>query len=475
MSAHFAAAGGVAAVRWESGSDGVLQVTLSTQATAGAIDAATMVSWTGLASYIESHRASVSGVIICSDTPGWFGRTDLLAASALAGEAPAGLAQRCAEFARALRQIEQTVPTVAVIEGCALGVGLEIALACHHRIALDDDALEFGLPDVGMGLLPTAGGVSRAVRMLGFVDAFQKVLSSGAAFSPKAALVQGLVQQLVTDPAELVPAARQWVTAHANAHQPWDRKGWQMPDASPASASHYFTLHALPALLRKEHPCAQSPAPLQLLAAAVECALAGDFEAASRVEQRHVLQVLSHPSTQHRLRVLHADLLGRRFIPGLSGGAPALRERLARPWVLGNEEAASDWGAHAQDFAQDVARGVAQQMAQLLEEGVPLASIEQAARTAGFQAGAVALLQRFVFSTLPQQAPFSAPRLATVPMPLDVLQQRLLQAGARAALQHLQTGTMPESEVANSISVFGAGYPAWTGGALRYAQRLGMC
>jgi 3-hydroxyacyl-CoA dehydrogenase/enoyl-CoA hydratase/3-hydroxybutyryl-CoA epimerase len=476
MSAHSTTAAGGGAVRWEHAVDGVIQVALDTRATAGGIDAAVMAGMVDLASHIAAHRASITGVIIGSETPGWFGRTDLSPVAALAGgAAPDALAQACAELARALRQIEQAVPTVAVIAGSALGTGLEIALACHHRIVLDDGALQLGLPDIGVGLLPAAGGAARVARMLGFVQAFKAVLAPGAVFGPQAALSMGLVSELVTDAAALLPAARRWLAGHATAVQPWDVKGWQMPGGSPASGAHYFTLHALPALLRKEHPCLQCPAPLQLLAAVVEGASTGDFQAAVRVEQRHVLQVLRHPSTPRLVQVLHADL--QRLLPAaeLPVGAPALREQLARPWVLGTAAGALAAVPGAQAFAECVARGLAQQVVRMLEEGVALPSVEQAARTAGFQGSAVALVQRFKPSALPPGAQSAANRSPQEHMPLEALQRRLLEAGAREAVRCLQAGPMSEPGLANSISVFGAGYPAWTGGALRHAQALGIC
>ena len=476
MSAHCTTAGGVGAVRWELGADGVLSVVLDTRATDGAIDAAVMAGLADLAGHITAQRASLAGVIIGSETPGWFGRTDLSQVAALAGgDAPDLLAQAYADLSSALRQIEQAVPTVAVIAGSALGTGLEIALACHYRIVLDDVAVQLGLPDIGVGLLPAAGGMARSTRMLGFVQAFQAVLSPGAVFGLQAALSMGLVSELAPDTAALLAAARRWIAGHATAVQPWDVKGWQLPGGSPTSGAHYFTLHALPALLRKQYPCMQCPAPLQLLAAVVEGASAGDFQAASRVEQRHILQVLRHPSTPNLVRVLHADLQGHLPPAALPLGAPGLRDQIAHPWVLGTPGGALAAAPGAQAFAECVGRGLAQQVVRMLEEGVALPSIEQAARTAGFEGGAVALVQRFKPSALPPGAQSAPNRGHPEPTPLEGLQRRLLEAGAREALRCLRAGPMPELELANSISVFGAGFPAWTGGALRHAKTLGLC
>ena len=72
-----------------------------------------------------------------------------------------------------LRTIETLgVPVVAALNGTALGGGWEIALSCHHRIAINDPKSKFGLPEVTLGLLPGGGGIVRMVRLLGLQNAF---------------------------------------------------------------------------------------------------------------------------------------------------------------------------------------------------------------------------------------------------------------------------------------------------------------
>lgn len=87
-------------------------------------------------------------------------------------------------------------PVVAAINGAALGGGLEIALACHHRIAADVKGSAIGLPEVTLGLLPGGGGVTRTVRMFGIQNAFVNVLSQGTRFNPKKAKDVGLVDEI---------------------------------------------------------------------------------------------------------------------------------------------------------------------------------------------------------------------------------------------------------------------------------------
>lgn len=87
-------------------------------------------------------------------------------------------------------------PVVAGIHGVALGGGLEIALACHFRVAVADTRL--GLPEVTLGLLPGAGGTQRLPRAVGPALAV-KMIAGGAPISATQALEAGLIDEVVAD------------------------------------------------------------------------------------------------------------------------------------------------------------------------------------------------------------------------------------------------------------------------------------
>src|ERR1019366_5685497 len=111
-----------------------------------------------------------------------------------------------------LRELEKLgKPVVAALGGTALGGGLEIALACHHRIALDNPNAMFGLPEVTLGLLPGGGGVTRVTRLLGVVDGLMNVLLQGPRFTAAQALAAGLIDDLAATPAELLEKSRAWI------------------------------------------------------------------------------------------------------------------------------------------------------------------------------------------------------------------------------------------------------------------------
>src|SRR5215212_990069 len=93
-------------------------------------------------------------------------------------------------------------PVVAAIHGTALGGGLEVALACHYRVA--DPAAKLGVPEVKLGLLPGAGGTQRLPRVAGVAKALQ-MCATGNPIGAKEAFDCGLVDRLVEG--ELIPHA----------------------------------------------------------------------------------------------------------------------------------------------------------------------------------------------------------------------------------------------------------------------------
>lgn len=126
------------------------------------------------------------------------------------------------------------VPVVAALTGSALGGGYELALACHHRIALDDPKIQFGLPEVNLGVIPGAGGTQRLPRLIGVQPALEVILQGQQLRAPKAKQA-GLVDALAKDPAELRTLAEAWIAANKGAKQPWDRGGWTWPGVAPGS------------------------------------------------------------------------------------------------------------------------------------------------------------------------------------------------------------------------------------------------
>ena len=109
-------------------------------------------------------------------------------------------------------------PTVAALHGFALGGGLELALACRYRVAVDDERLSLGFPEVQLGIHPGFGGTVRSVRLIG-VRAAMEMMLTGKSVRAQKALRLGLIDKLVPE-SELRVAARQLILDPPPAHRP---------------------------------------------------------------------------------------------------------------------------------------------------------------------------------------------------------------------------------------------------------------
>jgi len=180
------------------------------------------------------------------------------------------------------------VPVVAAINGAALGGGWEVALGCHHRVAIDDPKTKVGLPEVTLGLLPGDGGVTRMVRILGLQAAFP-YLTEGKQVTAREAKEAGLIDELAVDRADMLAKAKAWILANPKSAQPWDRDDYRMPGGAPSSPKSAQMLMVAPAMLRKK-TYRNYPAPEAILSAMVEGA-AVDFDTALRIESRYFAAV----------------------------------------------------------------------------------------------------------------------------------------------------------------------------------------
>ena len=88
------------------------------------------------------------------------------------------------------------IPTLSIINGAAMGGGLELALACTGRIVADDDSIQMSLPETKLGILPAWGGTTRLPRLIGADNAID-LICSGRSVRPQEALALGLVDSLV--------------------------------------------------------------------------------------------------------------------------------------------------------------------------------------------------------------------------------------------------------------------------------------
>ena len=297
-------------IQWDKDADGIVTLTLDDPTgSANVMNEHYKESMRKAVERLEAEKDSITGVIITSGKKTFFAGGDLKSMIQAGPENAGEIFDQVEEIKADLRKLETLgVPVVAAINGAALGGGLEIALACHHRIVADVKGVQIGLPEVTLGLLPGGGGVTRTVRMFGIQNAFVNVLSQGTRFRPDKAKAIGLVDELVSDVDELIPAAKAWIKANPEAHtQPWDAKGYKMPGGTPASPALAAILPSFPSLLRKQVKGANMPAPRAILAAAVEGAQV-DFDTASRIESRYFTSLVTGHVAKNMIQAFFFDL-----------------------------------------------------------------------------------------------------------------------------------------------------------------------
>ncbi|MEW2706265.1 3-hydroxyacyl-CoA dehydrogenase NAD-binding domain-containing protein [Streptomyces koyangensis] len=296
-------------IRWEQDDTGVVTLVLDDPAqSANTMNAAFIRSIGEIADRAEAEKDTIRGIIVTSAKKTFFAGGDLKDMIQATSDQAQEVFERGLAIKKALRRIETLgKPVVAAINGAALGGGYEIALACHHRIALDAPGSKIGLPEVTLGLLPAGGGVTRTVRLLGVTDALLKLLLQGTQYSPRRALDNGLVHAVAETPEQMLVDARAFIDAHPVSVQPWDVKGYRIPGGTPAHPKFAANLPAFPANLKKQTSGAPYPAPRNILAAAVEGSQV-DFETAQVIEARYFTELVTGQIAKNMIQAFFFDL-----------------------------------------------------------------------------------------------------------------------------------------------------------------------
>ncbi len=311
-------------IRYDRGEDGIVVLTLDDPSqSANTMNSAYTDSMRSVVARLEQEKDEIKGVIITSAKKTFFAGGDLNALKLVSKENAQEFSGFLSETKAQLRTIETLgVPVVAAINGAALGGGLEIALAAHHRIIVDDSKAVIGFPEVNLGLLPGAGGVTRTVRMIGIAQALMQVLLQGMKrFKPAEAKELGLVDEIVPSVDDLIPAAKRWIAEKAASGepigQPWDTdKKYKIPGGTPSTPSFAANLPAFPANLRKQIKGTNMPAPVRIMAAAVEGAQV-DFDHALEIEGRYFVELATGQVAKNMIQAFWFDLnrVGRRPWP----------------------------------------------------------------------------------------------------------------------------------------------------------------
>ena len=198
---------------------------------------------------------------------------------------------------RALRTLEMVDrPLLAILPNNVQGLGLEIALAAHARVALPE--IKLGFPEVNFGLLPPHGAMQRLARLVG-IEPTLLLLNSGRTTTAKAS---GLCVACVDSAAELLPRAQSLAVQLADkARQPWDRKDFRWPQTSPDSFTSTKMWMATSAMIFKKtgghYPVYDTIA---------RCVYEGtrlDFDSALANDQYHWQRLLCHSATRNIIKM----------------------------------------------------------------------------------------------------------------------------------------------------------------------------
>ena len=280
------------------------------------IDATVM---TELAAIVErvATEAAIKGAVLTSGKEAFCGGADLTMLETLSrtfnelvkSEGEEAANTRLFEESRKLSLIARRMetcgkPWVAAINGTAMGGGFELALACHHRIAADNDRTRLGLPEIKVGLFPGGGGTQRVARMLQPADALQFLLK-GDQLRLNRAKAMKLVDAVVP-PGDLVRTAKDWIKAGGKAKAPWDADGFKLPGGPVYSKAGLMVFTPANALYRREtydnYPAAR--AILQVVYEGLQLPM----DQGLRVESRYFAKILRSPEAAAMIRSLFVSM-----------------------------------------------------------------------------------------------------------------------------------------------------------------------
>ena len=261
-----------------------------------------------------AQNAAIKGVILTNAKGAFCAGADLemlgrLMAGAAGGNPEPAQLKRVYDEAGALSHILRKLetcgkPIVAALNGTALGGGFELALACHYRVAADDDKIQLGLPEVKVGLLPGGGGTQRMPRLIGALAALPLMLE-GKQLAPNAALKAGLVHAVV--PREgLLAAARAWLSEKGDAVQPWDKPNYKIPGGGPYSDEAHQNFIVGNAMLHNK-TYGNYPGAVGIMSCVYE-GLQVPIDNGLRIELRYFVKTLLTPQARNMVRSLFISM-----------------------------------------------------------------------------------------------------------------------------------------------------------------------
>jgi 3-hydroxyacyl-CoA dehydrogenase/enoyl-CoA hydratase/3-hydroxybutyryl-CoA epimerase len=204
------------------------------------------------------------------------------------------------------RKIEQLgVPVVAAINGNALGSGFELALACHHRIAVKNPRTRLGFPEIRLGLMPSSGGVTRLVWLNGLKKTYP-ILTEGKLYRPSAALKYEIIDEVAADEKEMIQKSKNWIFDNLDYKRPWDQAKYKIPGGDIETPEITSWIAETNARLMKKTK-GNFPAFQAILGTMVEAASV-DFDTANRIESRFFTQLIMSETAHNMVKAFWFDL-----------------------------------------------------------------------------------------------------------------------------------------------------------------------
>ncbi|OYU46786.1 MAG: 3-hydroxyacyl-CoA dehydrogenase [Burkholderiales bacterium PBB4] len=280
-----------------------------------------------VAAHVLQDKDAIKGILLASNKTTFFAGADLKGAMRLQPTDATQIFQEIERVKKNFRTIETLgKPVVSLLNGTALGGGWEVALVGHHRIAIDDRKTQFGLPEVTLGLLPGASGVTKMTRHLGLMGA-QPYLVEGKTFNPTEAKGLGLVHELVAPgpdaAAEMKAKALAWIAANPSAQHPWEAKGYKVPGGLPSSPAVAQMLVVAPAVIKK-NTRGLYPAPEAIIACMVE-GLQVDLETALRIESRYLAKLMTGTQAKAMINTFFFNLNAIKSGQSRPAGVPRFK------------------------------------------------------------------------------------------------------------------------------------------------------
>jgi 3-hydroxyacyl-CoA dehydrogenase/enoyl-CoA hydratase/3-hydroxybutyryl-CoA epimerase len=280
-----------------------------------------------VAKELVKDRSKLQGVVLASNKSTFFAGADLKGVMRSSSADGPRIFVEIERIKKNFRTIETLgIPVVSCLNGSALGGGWEVALIGHHRIATRNPKIQFGLPEVTLGLIPGGGGITKMTRTLGLLAAQPYILESKL-FGPEQALKLGLVNELVETDSELRKCALAFITAVQNKPEAclhlWDRKDYKMPGGTPHNPKLAGMLSLAPAAL-KQKTRGLYPAPEAALAAMVEGALV-DFDTAMRIESRYLAGLMTSGIARNMINTVFFNMNSIKSGHSRPSGVPRYR------------------------------------------------------------------------------------------------------------------------------------------------------